>query len=226
MNKKLARLFAGLILALIGTMAQANLLDDPGFETATGGGQTSNSDWTLTVNFPDGSDGAAQFQEAPWASYPPSDTGVWFKPYEGNQSGGGDPLADATLSQTVTAAVGGDYALTFFAKIDPNFTADIFEVILSSTGTGGTDTVDLLSVTKDGAFYQYNLNLLGVTAGDQLTVTGLMDDGTDALLNPQSAFLDEFSLTPRNSVPTPAPLALLGIGLVATMFRRKVGNSA
>lgn len=43
-------------------ICHADLLDDGNFSMATSGTQTSNSAWTLTVNLPDGTDPAAQFQ--------------------------------------------------------------------------------------------------------------------------------------------------------------------
>ena len=211
-----------LAFCLLTTSAvSANLLDDPGFELATGGTQTSNSAWTLTVNFPDGVSSAAQFQTAPWASDPadPNDgvgTGVWLKAFEGNQIGG-EPTADATLTQTVGNVVGGTYELTFSVKRELNFTARQWFAELNSNGTGGTDTLDLLAVVPtDAAWHTYTLSLAGVSAGDDVTVRVEMRDGVDAQVNPQSAFIDNFVLTPE-----PCSLTLLGIGTALIGLRRR-----
>lgn len=197
---------------LSAALAHASLLDDPGFALATGGGQTSNSAWTLTVNFPDGAEDAAQFQTAPWASdaADPNDgvgTGVWFKSFEGALGGN---LADATLEQVLGNSTGGTYELTFSAKREANFSAGAWYAELSSSGTGGTDSVDLLAVTpNDGTWNSYSLTLIGVTPGDDITVRVVMDGGYSPGVNPQSAFVDNFILTPE-----PASLALLGMGVV------------
>jgi len=195
--------------------AQGQLLNDPGFQLATSDTQTSNSNWALTVNFPDGASPAASFKTASFARDPadPNDavgTGIWFRSFEGNQNAGVDPPADATLSQIVPNVSGGDYFLTFSARREANFTATAWYATLSSDGTGGSDTIDLLvNLPNDGLWYTRNLQLTGVSAGDNLTVQVVMDDGVVSQLNPQSAFVDNFQL-----VPEPASALLLGGGLL------------
>jgi len=105
------------LLMAIGTPSGANLLDDGSFDLAASGTQTSNSAWVLTVNFPDQTNPAAQFEEESFASNDPGapEKGVWFRSFEGSQNTD-DLFAQATLTQTVVVASGGDYTLTFDAK--------------------------------------------------------------------------------------------------------------
>lgn len=223
--------------ALLPVAANANLLDDGNFSAATTGSTTSNSDWSLTVNMPDGSDRAAQFQTGfanaqntgvGGSEAPGTGAGVWFRSFEGNQGGGGDPLADATLTQSVVAPYDGDYTLNFVAGREVNFTAQEFGVSLGSSGTGGLAVIDLLvPAIPDGNLgggaspnpggTPFSLSLAGVTAGDVLTVTAEMIGGADSQIpGGQSAFLDSFSLVPE---PTSALLALLGFAGLAARRR-------
>lgn len=213
--KRTAFICAGLVLCLAGT-ASANLLDDPSFEAATGGGQMSNSAWMLDVNFPDGVEGSAQFQDAPWASnlLGVDGVGVWFKAFEGNQ-GPDDEPADANLRQTVDTGP-GIYDLSFWVRHEANFTAASMAVSLSSD-QGDEAMFDLLSDTPaDGEYNQFSINDFVASAGTtSLTVQVTMEDGIDAQANPQSMMVDDFSLT---VVPEPGAIvlaALAGLGILA-----------
>ena len=217
------------------SMASAFLLDDGNLSAASSGAQTSNSAWSLVVNFPDGSDDAAQFQTGfanaqntgvGGTEAPGTGTGLWLKPFQGEQSPG-DAKAQADLSQSVLAAASGDYTLSFVAGRETNFSAGAFSVSLISSGTGGTGTVDLLiptfvsgnlggSASPNPGGDPFSVTLTGVTAGDTLTVRAVMIDGVDAGTDPQSAFLDSFAL-----VPEPASFGLLGAAGLALLRRRK-----
>ena len=233
--------FAALVaVATFAASAQAQeLLDDGNFSLAASGAQTSNSAWVLTVNFPDTVDDAAQFQTGfanaqntgvGGSEAPGTGAGVWFKSFEGNQAPG-DALAQADLSQSVAAPVDGDYLLNFVAGRETFFTAAEYSVTLSSSGTGGSGTVDLLTAsipngnlggaasTNPGGT-PFSIRLNGVTGGDTLTVRGVMVDGQDALTNPQSAFLDSFSLQ-QIPEPTSAILCLMGLVSCAAIRLRK-----
>lgn len=225
---------AAIAAALLPTSASAFLLDDGGFSAATSGSTTSNSAWSLTVNMPDGSDRAAQFQTGfananntgvGGTEAPGTGAGIWLRSFEGNQGGSGEPLAQATLTQSVVAPYSGDYKLNFVAGREVNFTAARFDVSLSSSGTGGSGVIDLITAAiPDGNLgggaspnpggTPFEISLTGVTAGDLLTVTASMVDGADSQIpGGQSGFLDSFSLVPE---PTSAVLAgLAAIGLAA-----------
>jgi PEP-CTERM motif len=211
------------LLTLLGAQAQANLLDDPSFEAAASGTQTSNSNWVLDttshVAAGGGFERSAQFQHASWASNPAAavDTGVWFRSFVGDPAA---IFAQADLRQSVVAPANGEYDLSFYAKREENFSAEDWRTSFSSTGTGGSVSIDMLtSVPADGAWRQYFLSLSGVTAGDTLTVRTSMVDGVDALANPQSAFVDDFDLS--FVVPEPGSLYLACIGLLGLARHRR-----
>jgi hypothetical protein len=189
---------------------------------ATSGGQTSNSNWSLIVNFPDTVGSSAQFQTASWAAQSGS-TGVWFKSFEGNQNPG-DPPADATLSQTVASGA-GTYDLTFFAKREANFSAIAMFVRLSSNA-GDTATYNLLSilVPNDGSWNQYSiLGFVAAPGTTSLTVEVVMDDGVFVPANPQSFLLDDFNLDDgRSEIPEPGTVLLTGVGVLCLVMRRRL----
>lgn len=195
-----------------------NLLEDPSFDLSTPD-TASNPFWILDVNMPDGVGLAAQFQDAPWASNPTGSPGIglWMKAFEGNQAGGGDPPANATLYQDVTA-MAGDYELSFFYRKEANYQAESTTVELFENGTQ-IGLVDLTSADTGGIFEQFFLS--GTTSGGTLRVQAKMVNGTDAMANPQSAMFDDFSLT---VVPEPASGTLAGLclaAMVAMVFSRR-----
>lgn len=228
------------VAMLAASQAGANLLDDGAFDLATSGSTTSNSDWSLVINLPDGTNRAAQFQTGfananntgvGGTQAPGTGAGVWFRAFEGNQGGSGEPLAQATLTQSLVAPANSEYRLDFVAGRETFFTAQEFSVTLASDGGAGSTTVDLLTAaiptgnlggaasTNPGGT-PFSLTLSGVAAGDLLTVTGVMVDGVDALTNPQSAYLDSFVLT---AVPEPSTVALTLLGAVGglALVRRR-----
>ncbi|MDC0934856.1 PEP-CTERM sorting domain-containing protein [Pirellulales bacterium] len=217
---------------------QAALLSDGNFSLATTGSLTSNSDWSLIANSPDGTDLAAQFQTGfanaqntgvggPEA--PGTGTGVWFRSFEGNQGGSGEPLAEAVLTQSVFAPADGDYVLEFVAGREVNFIARVFSVTLSTNSQ--STSVDLLTAAiPDGNLggaasgnpggTPFSLTLPGVTAGQLLSVTAVVLDGEDAQIpGGQSAFLDGFTLR----VPEPVSASLLCLGMAGLIGLRRRG---
>ena len=206
------------------------LLDDGEFNNPTANDDVSNSLWVLTANKPDGADLSTRFQQGGFARSDGavgSGYGVWYRSFEGNQGGVGDPLADSTLTQDYTAATAGDYSLDFDWARELSFTAATWKVDLSVNSTV-VDTIDLLTATSVGAG-NFNQNLTGpgintanlsapsVSASDIITVTATMLGGTD-VGGSQSAFLDNFVLT---VVPEPTSLVLLGMSSVGMLFRRR-----
>jgi len=175
-------------------------IDDGSFELAFTGTQTSNSAWVMTTEF-DGTGESAVFQTAPWASSNGT-TGVWFQGFKGTAA---TPV-DAQVTQVVTVTDPGDYTLTFDAKVEENFASVVggFNVTITSDGTGGSDTIDLLAAAPDFGFNSYTLNLTGVTAGDNLTIVAEMidaaGDNTGAL---RSSMVDKFALSVTSPIVAP-----------------------
>ncbi len=217
--------------------ADATLLDDGAFDNATSGSTTSGSAWQLITNMPDGANLGAQFQTGfananntgvGGTQAPGVGTGIWLRSFEGNQGNTGEALAQMVLTQSVFAAVDGDYVLDFVAGRESMFTARVFEVTLSTNSQ--SVTVDLLTaVIPDGNLggaasgnpggTPFQLTLTGVTTGELVTVTATMLDGEDSQVpGGQSAFLDDFEL---NVIPEPGSLALLGLGGLALLRRRR-----
>ncbi len=232
---------AAVAAALLPLTANAtNLLIDGEFDLATTGTQTSGSPWVLTANSPDGSNKAAQFQTGfananntgvGGTQAPGTGTGIWFRSFEGNQGGSGEPLALASVMQTIAAPSAGTYQLDFVAGREVNFTADEFAVVFHSQATGNMVTVDLLTaVIPDGNLggaaspnpggTPFSATLTGIPAGDLLSVSGLLTNGRDSQIpGGQSGFLDNFSVT-LVPEPTTALLASLAvIGLVGVRRR-------
>lgn len=210
-------------MVLWATAAQANLLVDGSFEAATGGGITSNSPWVLSANKPNNTDFSTQFQTAGFSSSEGL-TGIWYKSFTG--LGNNSTLtAESILIQSVVAPVDGNYILTFDAARETNFLADQWYVALVSNTAGGglQDTVDLLTAPIHiGSFgtgsTEFTLNLNGVVSGDTMSVFAVMAGGRNSMVNPQSAFLDNFNLR----IPEPTTLALLGLcGMSLIGFRRR-----
>lgn len=235
---KFCKLMAcALVGGVLPSLAAGSLLVDGNFDLATSGTQTSGSPWTLIANSPDGTDESAQYQTGfanaqntgVGGSQPPgTGTGVWFRSFEGNQGGSGEPGASATLTQVVMAPSDGDYTLDFVAGREVNFTADSFSVSLFSNGSAGSATLDLLTpAIPDGNLggaasgnpggTPFSITLPGVSTGDVLVVVAVMANGQDSQIpGGQSAFLDSFAL----NVPEPASAALVSlVGL--TLVRRR-----
>ena len=218
--------YAGNVQAATST----GLLDDGGFNNSTHQSDVTGSAWVLTSNKPDGSDLATRFQHSGFSRSDGAvgaDGGVWYRSFEGNQGGGGDPLAESTLTQDYIAGAGGDYTLDFDWAREVSFTAATWKVDLSVNSTV-VDTIDLLTATSLGAG-NFNQNLTGlgintaslsaagVVASDVVTVTATMLGGTD-VGGSQSAFLDNFVLT---TVPEPTSFVLLGMGSISVLLRRR-----
>ena len=238
MTRKISICFAVIAAISWALPAQASILSDGNFDLAMSGSHTSNSAWQLISNFPDGADRAAQFQTGfanaqntgVGGTQPPgTGTGVWFRSFEGNQGGSGEALAQAVLTQSAFAPIGGDYTLDFVAGREINFTARVFSVTLSTNSQ--SSTIDLLTAAiPDGNLggaasgnpggTPFSITLPSVSAGELLTVTAVVLDGEDSQIpGGQSGFLDGFVLTP--SVPEPTSALLLSLGMVGVTCRRR-----
>jgi hypothetical protein len=201
------------ILLLLGSatlVAADELLEDPGFELATSGGQESNSAWVLTVNYPDGVQAAAQFMTAAFASNPNGTpgTGIWLRSYLGEVDPG-DGTADAEIRQDVPGTEGVEYTMSAWFKKESNYTAAatrIGIVFLDGAMTIlDTSEVDVQVLHPgDGSWIEYPVIATAPAGTAVVRVFGEMVGGSNSSVNPQSAFFDDFSLTGDFSVPIEA----------------------
>jgi len=194
-------------LALSTTATAGNLLEDPSLELATPGTQTSNSAWVLDVNFPDGINPAAQFQEATWASFPADEAGVglWYRSFEGEQSPG-DPAATAILYQDVPGTEGVEYEVIAMYKEEAFYTAKATLLGLRFYSAGmtllGSQEIDVaLSHPGDGSWVAYATSAVAPAGTATVRVFAEMVDGLTSPDNPQSAFFDAFALYMMGTTP-------------------------
>ncbi len=200
-------LAAALTIIVAGSVRAGNLLEDPSLELATPGGQTSNSAWVLDVNFPDGSGGAAQFQDASWASFPSGEEGIglWLRSFEGGQEPG-EPLADAILYQDVPATAGVEYEVTAMYKEESFYTAKATLLGMRFYSAGfdllGTEQIDVaLADPGNGTWSAYGTSAVAPAGTAIVRVFAQMVDGQISPSNPQSAFFDAFGLYTLGTTP-------------------------
>jgi hypothetical protein len=219
--KKLLMFAAVFSLAAFAATAQANLLDDGSFELSTSGSQISNSAWTVTTSDANDPTEGGIFTDGAWAVKDGA-RGFWYQSFQGDPNGA---AVDLDLAQGVLAPLSGDYILTFWSAREPNVAATSILASLSSSGTGGTDSLELLTATyddglnfADGPGTQFSLFLTGVTAGDLLTVSTAMVGGVNSTVNPQSLMVDSYDLI---FIPEPTSIALAGLGLLGAFSMRR-----
>lgn len=196
-----------LSLCLAATAEAQNLLQDPGFESATSGGQTSNSPWVLTVNFPDGVGAAAQFQTATWASNPggSAGTGVWIRSFEGIGMPG-EPPANAVLYQDVSVTPGMEYHVSAWYKQETFHTTTStrigIEFFDGSSMSLGSSVLELNMLHPgDGSWIEFSTSAVAPTGTVMARAFGEMIDGVVGAGNPQSGFFDDFMLVEDPKVP-------------------------
>ncbi len=213
-----------LFVSSISLNAATNVLADSGFDMSTHASQT-NPVWDLVANQPDGTQFSAQFQDAPWASNPAGQPGigVWLKAFEGNQADG-EPLANVTVSQTVSAIPGVSYELAVWNRQETNYTAVSTFFSVEFLDAGGSvlslERSDITTHPKDGSWQQYALTAVAPASTTQATVKFGMVDGVDAKANPQSAMFDDVTFS-ADVIPEPSSAALGVLGLVGLALRRR-----
>lgn len=188
------------------------IIDDGSFELAELATNNSNSGWTLAESAPNG-------PGATFESFAASDgeIGVWFRPFVGSNLA----PAFAHLSQTINNVSGGDYYLYFDAARELHFSADSFVATFFSSG-GLSNNIDLNAAAMNLPSNMFAnpttfvISLLGVSAGDDLTIDVEMTGGTLVPDNPQSAFVDNFRM-----VPEPSSIVLAALGLVGLVVWRR-----
>lgn len=241
MNNKAVFMCLGLVIA--SAAAQANLLTNGNLdktyqqEIVPGFFLPKPLDWvnegfrTIAGPYED------EMSSEPWAGPAPTpvttdgaagdDWGVFFKAFSGSTANG---AATGHLYQDVAASAGNTYTLTGWAGGEANFMATGAEFALEFLdGSGaiiGSSVTDLMPtlLTPNGESFNYK----------QYTVVGIAPVGTamvrarasmlGGMNNPngggQAYVVDDFDLTVQ-AVPEPATMAVLGLGALALVRRRR-----
>jgi hypothetical protein len=231
-HRTLAGLWAcafAVLLAVGSAQAQELLtngnLDDPGdheSDIATA--------WTLTETIQSG--GAVN--SATFASFAnhtppagdPTQVGLWYRSFAGTDT---DTVA-AHLTQTVAGTPGSPYFMSGWARFEANYpggvagdqTDTVFALEFLDAGNNvlaGSQTLELLAAgqANDGVWRQHFLSGVAPAGTANVRVRSSMLNGHVVPANPQSAFVDDFSLT----IPEPASLGLVSFAAVALLGRRR-----
>ncbi len=212
-------------LALVPSVAFAGqLLVNPGLELPLDAPSGSDliDGWTLLE--PSVDDVGAPVNSASFTSFanhtPGGDRGLWLRSFEGGLGGDEPATVDATLYQDVAAFAGVEYTLTAWFRYEANFTtgAVLLSIQFLDAGMGelSNATVDINSVNaRDNVWREFSINAVAAPGTAFLRASVRMIDGVVAPANPQSGFVDDFSL-----VPAPGAGALLAMGMIIPRRRR------
>jgi len=152
-----------------------------------------------------------------------SDWGVFFKPFSGNAT---DGPATGHLYQDVAGTAGKTYTLTGWAGAEANALMANAEIAIEFRNAGGlisTTSASLLPTlfVPNGQPFNYKLYSLSGLAPAGTTTVRARVSMIDSLGNPagggQAFVVDDFTL----SVPEPASLSLVSIGVLGLAARRR-----
>lgn len=226
-------------LALFSTAAQAQigpeLLVNGTLEAGSGHELDTSTGWTLT----EGSQSGATVNSATFASFanntptgipaPGVDVGLWYRGFAGG------PLANpdyvfADLTQTVAGTPGQLYRMRAFSRFETNWPGgvpdDITDTVIAMDFLDAGSTLISSSVlelaadgqTNGGGWRQHTLGAVAPGGTAFIRARASMINGHVAAANPQSAFMDDFSL---RAVPEPTTLGLASIAGLGLMVRRR-----
>jgi hypothetical protein len=203
------------------------LLVNPGLEWPSDAPSTSDliHAWTLVEPSLD-SNGAA-VNSATFASFanhtPGGDRGLWLRSFEGGFGADAPATVDATLYQDIVIFSGVEYTLSAWFRFEANYTSAAtlltMQFLDSEMNEIATTTLDINTLNaNDGVWREFSIATVAMPGSIILRSSVSMVDGQNAGLNPQSAFVDDFTLSAF--VPAPGASAVLALGLVAARRRR------
>jgi hypothetical protein len=223
----------GLFVCGVGSARAQNLLtngdlDDPGIHESD-----TITAWTLTETRQSGgavnSATAASFANhtpgPPTLPPPAVRVGLWYRSFAGTV----DDTVGADLTQTVPGTAGQPYWLRGWSRFEAQYpggvAGDPTDTVFAMDflGTGGsllsTASIELFAdgQTNGGGWREHTLLGIAPAGTLQVRVRSSMLNGHVVAANPQSAFVDDFSLT----IPEPSSLALVSLGGAAVLARRR-----
>lgn len=206
----------------------ANLLINGDLEAPAGGADAADG-WTLIE--PDVDTSGAPVNSAEFIGFanhtPAGARGLWYRSFMGGLGSTNPPQVDAELRQDVAATAGENYNLSAWFRYETNYPGlsefSNTDTLLAMDFLQGGSVIGSVVLNVDTAY-----DLGQVNQWQQFTISGTAPAGTDGLrvrsnlvdgelqtLNPQSAFVDDFVLTPE-----PTSLGLLALAGLALIRRR------
>lgn len=136
------------------------------------------------------------------------------------QLGAGNSNHDGELYQTVTTEINQEYTFSIWArKLNLTTNQNIAIDLLQGTGITG---LSLASIDTGGdlteEYLEYTVNF---TATSTDTTIWIRDVSTSASSDGNDIFLDDVSIVEVVSVPEPSSTALLGLGALTLILRRR-----
>lgn len=220
-------LFAAMAACAITQFASAqNLLTNGDLELPLDAPNESNdaTGWTLTEVGVDAA--GAPLDTASFVSFANhttgGDRGLWFRSFMGGLNPGGSPTVDAILHQDVPATPGTEYTLSawyrfeqFYSGGDPlQDTQTLLAIEYRDAGNSliGASILDVEALVANGADWT-QVSISGISPDGTASVRAVASflDGVLETQNPQSAFVDDFVLTPEPSALMLVAPLLLGL---------------
>lgn len=222
-------LAAGIAFVPVAALAGVDqLLVNPGLEWPSDAPSTSDLIHAWTLVEPSIDSNGAPVNSATFASFanhtPGGDRGLWLRSFEGGLGADAPATVDATLYQDFVIFSGVEYTLSAWFRFEANYTSAATQLSMqfldSEMNEIATTTLDINTVNaNDGVWREFSIATVAMPGSIILRSSVSMVDGRNAGANPQSAFVDDFTLSAA-IVPAPASSTLFALGFVAARRRR------